>query len=96
MQVYSVKNQKYRSSGLINHICIYVIDGNAMLVYYVHCSLHNNLNCTLLIRDNTLTISDNILKHTICFNIISINHSLCIVNYISGLYSYPVPLILDK
>lgn len=65
------------------------IDRNAVSRHCVHCNLHNNLNWSWLLKDNTLNKSLNVLKRVLCLDIISINHSLCIVTYISGLYGYP-------
>lgn len=62
----------------------------------VHCNLHNNLNWAWLLKDNVLNKSRNVMKHVPCFNIIAIDHSLCIITSIFRIYGHPIPLILDE
>ena len=55
------------------------------------------LKYALLIRDNTLAISCNVIEHIMYCNVISINHVLCrpIFAYVSRLYGHPVQYTYD-
>lgn len=92
MQVYSVKIRDTNNPGQHITYAYTGIDGNVSM-YCVHCNLHKNLNCALLIRDdaNTLYIAHNAFKRNLCLNIISINHSSCIVASVSGVYATLYP-----